>query len=329
MKIRLFHSINEIAMNDWKEANLDFALSDGIYEYALYNQEYASYDTKYIEITCESIKMFCIAYYFCAIEEMRASNWYKEFLIGFFGEEIINEFQKKSYNKICLVLFPREIDSYKRMKRSIFQYVHEEMNNDNNLVIYSSFKKIQELEGFCYEQKPYMYFDIGNAKTLNDYLEKQSSKVRHVIRNDRRKLRDNDIVLEEINCKEHMNEIQELNAKSVYKMPESLINMIPLWEEKGLCRTIAYYKDKKIVQFLSILVDKKVSYTIAGNINEDIKKWSGVMNNYSIFIENSILMGASKAYIGYECINEKIHRGAIPITKYLYVPKIKSIERNQ
>lgn len=144
-----------------------------------------------------------------------------------------------------------------------------------------------------------------------------------IIRNDRKKLEKNGIMMKEIQSINYMSEILVLNSKSTYQMPESLIQSIPSWEQAGICHTVGFYQDNEIVQFLTIIIAGDSAYTIAGNIEKSLKKWSGVMNNYNVFIERSILSGAKRAYIGYECCQEKMRRGAIPLVKYLYVPAMK------
>ena len=41
MEIVHYKSIKEIPQNEWEKYGLDFALSDGVYDYAIYNEKYS------------------------------------------------------------------------------------------------------------------------------------------------------------------------------------------------------------------------------------------------------------------------------------------------
>ena len=43
MEIVHYKSIKEIPQNEWEKYGLDFALSDGVYDYAIYNEKYSFY----------------------------------------------------------------------------------------------------------------------------------------------------------------------------------------------------------------------------------------------------------------------------------------------
>ncbi len=323
MKLCLHHSIEEISKEDWKAANHDFAISDGIYDYAIYNEKFASFETNYLEMTNEDKKQYFIVHHINTYEDENNLGWYVNFLIEYFGEAIIHEFKEKKYRKICLVMFPRETENPDYLEKCIINYLDSFIKQENCLLVFSIFDLPKERNGYYFEQKPYMYFDLTKVKTMEDFLQNQNSKVRHVIRNDRRKLLENGIELKSILAEEHLGKLLDLNSKSTYQMPVTLIQTLPILEQGGTCHTVAYYKNDKIVQFLSIIVDGAIAYTIAGNVDSSLKKWSGIMNDYNIFIEKSISYGAKRAYIGYECCDEKMRRGAIPLFKYLHVPTME------
>lgn len=49
MEIVHYKSIKEIPQNEWEKYGLDFALSDGVYDYAIYNEKYSVYSVSYFE----------------------------------------------------------------------------------------------------------------------------------------------------------------------------------------------------------------------------------------------------------------------------------------
>lgn len=157
---------------------------------------------------------------------------------------------------------------------------------------------------------------------MDEYLEKSNSKVRHTIKNDRGRLIKNKVSIRKINYKTYYNEICELNRLSLYKMPKSLLQYILKLEKNNISDTIGFFKNDKLVQYVTILKSDKISYTIAGNMNESLREWSGIVNAYNIFLEYSINSKINIAYLGYECCEEKIRRGADKIFKYLYVPEL-------
>ena len=53
-----------------------------------------------------------------------------------------------------------------------------------------------------------------------------------------------------------------------------------------------------------------------------MKVYGRIVNAYNIFLEYSINSKINIAYLGYECCEEKICRGADKIFKYLYVPEL-------
>lgn len=71
-----------------------------------------------------------------------------------------------------------------------------------------------------------------------------------------------------------------------------------------------------MVQYVTILKSDKISYTIAGNMNESLREWSGIVNAYNIFLEYSINSKINIAYLGYECCEEKY---VGELTKYLNI----------
>ena len=324
MKISRFKSIEDISKNEWERENLDFAISDGIYEFAKYNEKNASFEMNYLKVEDEDRRYYLIMYFIRLSDEDKESSWYIEFLKEYFGERIIDEVKKQNYEKICMIMFPKNHNTFDKMEDILSRYLDTTIELQKCLKVFSLFYIPNSKYGYIYEQKPYMYFDLSNINSIEDYLDNQNSKIRHTIRSDRKRLVNKCIDLKTISSNEYLSTILELNQDSTYPMPAILIETIPYWEELGVCNTIGFFKDKKLVQFLTIMVSGDTGYTIAGNINNSLKEWSGIVNDYNIFIERCILWGVKKAYIGYECCEEKKRRGAIPLKRFLYVPSIRN-----
>ncbi len=317
MKITIFKSIEDIPKHEWEMSRMDFAISDGVYEFAKYNEENSSFDMNYLKIEEEERTYFLIMY-FVTFDEGRESNWYNNFLKDYFGEIIVDKLNKQDYRGICMIMFPRNIASYDEIEWELKKYLDNSIECNKRLRVFSLFQKPKIIQGYIYEQKPYMFFDLSEVKSFDDYLGKCNSKIRHIIRNDRSKLDKNNITIKRISSREYISIILELNNKSIYPLPNTLIEAIPHWEEMDVCRTVGFFRGNILVQFLSIMIAGEEAYTIAGNISNELKEWSGTVNNYNVFIEQCILYGIKNAYIGFECSEEKIHRGAIPLKKYLY-----------
>ena len=126
----------------------------------------------------------------------------------------------------------------------------------------------------------------------------------------------NNVVVKEISFKENIQQILELNKKSKYPALEESIHLIGNLEEMGSIHTIGFFKNENLVQYLTVIIEDKFSYILCVNMSEDIREWSGILNAYRIFVEVSLKYGVKIAYVGYECIDEKLKRGAQMLEKY-------------
>lgn len=99
MEIVHYKSIKEIPQNEWEKYGLDFALSDGVYDYAIYNEKYSVYSVSYLKIISRKT-IFCIMYQFKNLGESVNEQWYVQYLKKFFGEHIVENIKKLGYKKI-------------------------------------------------------------------------------------------------------------------------------------------------------------------------------------------------------------------------------------
>lgn len=245
MEIVHYKSIKEIPQNEWEKYGLDFALSDGVYDYAIYNEKYSVYSVSYLKIISRKT-IFCIMYQFKNLGESVNEQWYVQYLKKFFGEHIVENIKKLGYKKIVLIMFPKMKENIVDIENSVTRYLQNLFLDKKWLLIYSLFEKPKYNKGYIYKQPPYMYFKI-DVSSMDEYLEKSNSKVRHTIKNDRGRLIKNKVSIRKINYKTYYNEICELNRLSLYKMPKSLLQYILKLEKNNISDTIVFFKNDKLV----------------------------------------------------------------------------------
>lgn len=316
MQVKVFDSITEIDKEQWKSGFLDYGSADMVYEYAEMNEGMGIYDVKYLKVSSMEYTYYCLMYLFKMIN-IDTLDWHGAFIRAFFGNQI-TDCAKRNKRDILLVLLPNIDIDFTNLREHIDEL--EQFAKNQYQVVFSTFVDTSSFQGITYRQEPYMYFEIKNITSFDEYLERLTSNQRHIIRNDRKKLIQKGIIIKDIDSWEYQEELLYLNRVSKYSLPEKVICALPSLELKGICRTIGFFMNKQLVQYMCVLSDGMRSYTIAGNVDEGFRQWSGIVNAYTVFLEKSISLGCERAYIGYECEEEKRRRGAEKLYKYLFLP---------
>lgn len=321
MNIDIISHIEEIPREDWLSLELDFALSDGIYDYAYLNEKInSSIKPRYIKVVTETFQTFCL------LNEVTTSilnnnsddTWFYDFIRNYFGDVIVNKFKNENYSKINLIILPqlsKEISTF--LIDNVNAYLSRISEFENSLIVYNSFHEINSVKYYhSIEQKPYMFFDLEGINDYEDFIEIQKSKIKNNIRRDKNLLIKNDIVIDEINFKEFSKQILALNQTCKYPALEDSIRLISQLEKSGNLHTFGFFKNDTLVQYLTLFVENKISYLMCVNMGDEIKEWSGILNTYNIFAEKSLMYDVKYAYVGFECVHEKEKRGAKKLIKF-------------
>ena len=163
MEIVHYKSIKEIPQNEWEKYGLDFALSDGVYDYAIYNEKYSVYSVSYLKIISRKT-IFCIMYQFKNLGESVNEQWYVQYLKKFFGEHIVENIKKLGYKKIVLIMFPKMKENIVDIENSVTRYLQNLFLDKKWLLIYSLFEKPKYNKGYIYKQPPLLYLGFSNKE---------------------------------------------------------------------------------------------------------------------------------------------------------------------
>lgn len=150
MEIVHYKSIKEIPQNEWEKYGLDFALSDGVYDYAIYNEKYSVYSVSYLKIISRKT-IFCIMYQFKNLGESVNEQWYVQYLKKFFGEHIVENIKKLGYKKIVLIMFHKMKENIVDIENSVTRYLQNLFLDKKWLLIYSLFEKPKYNKGYIYK----------------------------------------------------------------------------------------------------------------------------------------------------------------------------------
>jgi predicted N-acyltransferase len=316
MSIAFHRSITEIKKDEWEK--FDFEHCDGLYNYEIINEMTTSIlRPQYLEITLELDTYYCIFYRFeISLLFDQRFLWLNSMLKERIGHNIFDfSIQNKKLFKFIDVIMLPQINE--RINNLLVDCCQNYFGiNSDQLIVYLSDIDINSDNYIIEKQKPCFYFDT-NYKNENEFLSSLTQSQRRHIKVDLKKRAEFDVIIREIDLIDYQQEIAILNKQNKYYIDEEFLEKLLHRKSDYICW--GFFKNNSLIQYTVQLFDNCYLHPIIVATNSlYVNKWNGILNAYYIAIQTSIQKGLKRCYLGYECEEAKLLRGAKQINKFSY-----------